>query len=237
MSSPLDRPDRPAAPDLGASELSTTDWRPSTPSDRPAQAAYAWPVGAGRHDAERVGVARLAATVGVAAIVAGVVLGGIVLDDAIAAPSAGTVVVGGPVTMTAAPGWILATSPSGATGSASGIELQKSDAILTAQVVASDYTGDSASVLSSQEQSLSGEAAQVSYGAVHTTSIGGHDTTYVTFEASVMSAHGPGIIDGELICMVVVSEAVVVMVGAPQGDLSSFIDEVSTMLASVRVGS
>jgi len=40
----------------------------------------------------------------------------------------------------------------------------------------------------------------------------------------------------ELVCMVVGGNAVVLMVGAPQGDLDPVIDDVSAMLVSVGVG-
>jgi hypothetical protein len=176
---------------------------------------------------------RLLPTLVVALIVAGVVLGGIGLDRAIAAPSAGTVAVGGSVTITAAPGWVLAPSQDVSTA---GIELQKGDAILTAEVVASSYSGDSASMLAHQKQSLDAQSVQIAYGDVRTTSIGGHDTTFVMFEATVASGEHSGIVDGELVCMVVDGNAVVLMVAAPQGDLDPVIDDVSAMLVSVGDG-
>jgi hypothetical protein len=176
---------------------------------------------------------RLLPTLAVALIVAGVVLGGIGLDREIAAPSAGTVVVGGSVTMRAAPGWILATPQD---APSTGIELQKSDAILTAEVVSTGYSGDSASMLAYQEQSLNDQSVQIAYSDVRSTSISGHDTTFVMFEATVVSGQHSGIVDGELVCMVVQGNAVVLMVAAPQGDLDPVIDDVSAMLVSVGVG-
>lgn len=170
-------------------------------------------------------------TIMVAAVVATVVLGGIGLDAVVAAPSAGTVSIGGVVPMTAAPGWVLATSP----GASGGIELQKSDAVLTAQLVASLYPGVSASMLSGQEKSLSDGTSQISYGDAHHATIEGHDTTYVVFEATVASGAQSGVVDGELVCMVVDSNAVVIVVVAPQGDLDPVIDDISAMLASVGV--
>jgi hypothetical protein len=175
---------------------------------------------------------RLLPTLAVALIVAGVVLGGNGLDREIAAPSAGTVVVGGSVTMTAAPGWVLAPSQDVPTG----IELQKSDAILTAEVVSTGYSGDSASMLVDQEQSLDEQSVQIAYSDVRSTSISGNDTTFVMFEATVVSGQHSGIVDGELVCMVVQGNAVVLMVAAPQGDLDPVIDDVSAMLVSVGVG-
>ena len=181
----------------------------------------------------RLDQARLMPTLAVALIVAGVVLGGIGLDNAIAAPSAGTVAVGGSVTMTAAPGWVLAPSQD---APSTGIELQKGNAILTAEVVSSSYSGDSASMLANQEKSLDDQSVQIEYGDVRSTSIGGHDTTSVMFEATVASGQQSGIVDGELVCMVVQGNAVVLMVAAPQGDLDPVIDDVSAMLVSVEDG-
>jgi hypothetical protein len=172
-------------------------------------------------------------TIVVAAIIAGVVLGGMGLDDVIAAPSAGTVTVGGSVTITAAPGWILAPTRGDASP---GIELQKSDAVLTAEVVSTSYSGSSASMLPDQESALSGDSAQISYGGVNQALISGHDSTYVAFEATVSSGHRSGIVDGELVCMVVDGNAVVVVAAAPQGDLDPVVDDVSAMIKSVGVG-
>jgi hypothetical protein len=168
----------------------------------------------------------------VAAIIAAVVLGGIGLDAAIAAPSAGTVTVGGSVVMTAASGWVLAESTDTTSGF---VELRKASAILTAQVVSSSYTGSSASLLAVEKESLDAEVVQIGYGDPRTTSINGHDTTYVVFGATVTSGGHSGAIDGELICMVVESNAVVIVVAAPQGDLDPVVDDVAAMLESVRV--
>lgn len=175
---------------------------------------------------------RLLPTVVVALVIAGVVLGGIGLDNAIAAPSAGTVTVGGSVTITAAPGWVRVDSQD---ASFSGIELRKANAILTAEVVSTSYSGDSASLLPAQQESLGSEAAQSSYGEAQTTSTNGHDTTYVVFEATVTSDQGMGVIDGELICMVVDGNALVILVAAQQGHLDPVIDDVTAMLLSVGV--
>jgi hypothetical protein len=175
---------------------------------------------------------RLPATLFVAAVIAAVVLGGIGVDGAIAAPSAGTVVVGGSVTLTAAPGWV--TEPSD-DPTFTGVELRKANAMLTAEVDASDYTGDSASLLQSQKASLDSQVGQSSYGDVQTTSINGHDTSYLVFEATVTSGGQSGVIDGELICMVVDGNAVVILVAAGQGHLDPVIGEVTAMLDSVAV--
>jgi hypothetical protein len=169
-----------------------------------------------------------------AAIIAAVVLGGIGLDAVIAAPSAGTVTVGRSVTMTAADGWVL-VSPAGDTSA--GIELQKGNAILTAQVVATDYPGGAASVLADARRTLDAGAAQISYSEVRETTVGGHDTASVVFEATVASGGPSGVVDGELICMIVGRDAVAIVVAAPQGDLDPLIDDVTAMLRSVEGGS
>lgn len=177
--------------------------------------------------------ARLLPSGVVAVIIAGVVMGGQGLDAVIAAPGAGTVTVGGSVTMTAAPGWVLVST---AGGTSTGIELQKANAVLAAQVVSIGYSGDSTSLLPQQEKVLSGESAQISFGDAHQGSIGGHDTTYVAFEEAMASGGQPGVLDGELVCMVVGDNAVVVVVGAPQGGLDPVVDDVSAMLKSLEAG-
>jgi hypothetical protein len=164
----------------------------------------------------------------VALVILAVVMGGLVLDSAIAAPSAGTVTVGGRVTVTAAPGWVLDSSAN----SGSGIELRKANAALTAEVASTSYDGTSAALLADQRPALDAEATQISYGDVTATAINGHDTSSVVFQATVVSTH-TGVIDGELICMVVDGNAVVIVVVAQQGDLDSMIDDVTAMLRSV----
>jgi hypothetical protein len=168
----------------------------------------------------------------VAAIVAGVVLGGIGIDAAVAAPSAGTVAIGDAASMTAAPGWVLVSAKG---DTSQGIELQKANAILTAQVVSSSYSGDSASMVADAKQSLGGDSAQISYGDSHHTTIGGHDTTYLAFEA-VLSGQHSGVIAGELVCMLVQTDEIIIVVAAPQGHFDPVVDDVAAMLKSVRVG-
>jgi len=174
---------------------------------------------------------RLPATLVVAAIVAAVVLGGIGVDGAVAAPSAGTVSIGG-VTLTAAPGWVEVTPDDPSFG---GVELRKASAVLTAESSPLDQTRDSAGLLEEQRQMLDGEVAQASYGDPQTTSINGHATSSLVFEATVTSGGQTGVIDGELICMVVEDNAVVILVAARQGQLDPVIDDVGAMLRSVEV--
>jgi hypothetical protein len=164
----------------------------------------------------------------VALAVAIVVLGGLGLDHAIAAPSAGTLTVGGAMRLTAAPGWVLVQ----ATDSSSGIELRKADAILTVQVASPDYAGTAATLLAEQRPSLDAESAQVAYGDVHATTINGYGTSFVVFQATVVSQHS-GVLDGELIAMIVNGNALVVFVAARQGHLDPVIDDVTAMLKSI----
>jgi hypothetical protein len=177
--------------------------------------------------------ARWLPTLTVAAIIAAVTLGGIGLDTVIAAPSAGTVAIGGSVTITAAPGWVLVSKPGDTSG---GIQLQKANAILTAQVISTSFTGGSASMLPDAEKSIGNDTAQISYGDPHQGTFGGNDSTYVSFEATVASGNQTGIVDGELVCMVVQSNETIVVVAAPQGHLDPVIDDVSAMLKSLRSG-
>ena len=176
--------------------------------------------------------ARLLPTVAVAAVIAAVVLGGLGLDRALAAPSAGILDIGGSVTLTAAPGWVL--TPTDATRS--GVQLSNADAILTAQVVDESYSGDSASLMAEAEKELNGATAQISFGDPHHSLINGHDTTYVSFQATVTNSGHSGVVDGEVIAMIVGGNAVMLELAAPQGRLGSAVDDVSTMLESVRVG-
>jgi hypothetical protein len=178
--------------------------------------------------------AGLRPTAAVAAVIAAVVLGGFALDDVIPAPSAGTQSIGGGVTITAAPGWVLVSA---AGDTSSGIQLQKGDATLAAQVFSEDYAGDSTAVMSEVRAQLDRQVAQISYGDQHETIISGNDSTYVLFEAIVSGSGGRsqlGTVDGELVCMVVSGNAVVVEVAAPQGDLQFVTDDVSAMVETVR---
>lgn len=177
--------------------------------------------------------ARLLPTVAVAAVIAVVVLGGLGIDGVLAAPSAGTLDIGASVTITAAPGWVL---DSAAEGTTSGIQLRKADAILTVQVIDQAYSGDSASIIDEAEKELTGATAQISFGDAHNSPINGHDTTYVSFQATVATSGRSGLVDGEVIAMVVGGDAVLFELAAPQGRLSSVVDDVTVMLESVRVG-
>jgi hypothetical protein len=182
--------------------------------------------------------ARLVPTIAVAAVIAAVVLGGLALDGILPAPSAGTQHIDGSVTMTAASGWVLVPARDAGSGSGGpGIRLQKGDATLAAQVVGRGYAGDSASIMSEVRAQLDAAVAQISYGDQHRTSISGNDSTYVLFEAIVSgSTDGaqPGTIDGELVCMIVSGNAVVVEAAAPQGDLRFVTEDISAMVATVR---
>jgi hypothetical protein len=177
---------------------------------------------------------RLRPTVAAAAVIAAVVLGGLALDGLIPSPSAGTQTIGGSVTITASSGWVLVSTPG---DTSAGIALQKGDATLVAQLLGENYSGDSASIMSEVRAQLDTQVAQISYGDQHQTTIRGNDSTYVLFEAIVSGSGGStqmGTVDGELVCMVVSGNAVVVEVAAPQGDLQFVTDDVSTMVGTVR---
>jgi hypothetical protein len=210
---------------------------PAAPPAPAPNQAPAWPVAptlsAGQSRGFSFDRARWLPTLVVAAIIAVVTLGGIGLDTVIAAPSAGTVAVGGSVTITAAPGWVLVSKPGDTSG---GIQLQKANAILTAQVVSTSFGGGSASILVEAEKSVGGDTAQISYGDPHHGTFGGNDSTYVAFEATVSSGNQTGIVDGELVCMVVQGNETIVVVAAPQGHLDPVIDDVAAMLKSLRAG-
>jgi hypothetical protein len=57
---------------------------------------------------------------------------------------------------------------------------------------------------------------------------------FVVFQATVVSQHS-GVLDGELVCMIVDGNAVVIFVAARQGYLEPVIDDVSAMLGSIGV--
>jgi hypothetical protein len=176
-------------------------------------------------------------TVAVAAIVAGVVLGGIAVDRAIPEPSAGRVAVSSPVYVTAAPGWVQAGSPGEISN---GIELQRSNALLIAEVVGTDYTGDASQLLASSEATFRQSAAQISFGEERDIDLNGKPASAVTFSALVAGDGGSGMIDGELVCLILPAGghdyAVSIQVGVPQGYLSSVSDDVDAMAGSVGVG-
>jgi hypothetical protein len=215
-------------------------WAPSTPTGWAPPAAWApppgwapgwaqpaWPAARRSHfDWSRV----LPTTV-VAFVIAAVVLGGLGLDAAIASPSAGTVTIGGSVSITAASGWVLEPS---ADKTSTDLELRKANAILSAEVVSTSYADSAAALLDSQRPALDKEAAQISYGDVRATSIKGHETSSVVFQAVVTSGSRSGVIDGELICMTVDGRALVIVVAAQQGHLDPVIDDITQMLESVR---
>jgi hypothetical protein len=72
-------------------------------------------------------------------------------------------------------------------------------------------------MLADQEQSLTATRPRSATATSHSTSISGHDTTYRRFRGGVVSGKHPGVVDGELICMVVDGNAVVILVAAQQG--------------------
>ena len=215
-------------------------WGGSPPQNVPPAAQWGgsawgapayWPAAARparSHSSDRVHVLP---TIVLAAIIATVVLGGIALNGAMAAPSAGTVVIGGYVKITAAPGWVLSADSAGTTDV---VELRTADAILVAQVVQRGFDGDPASLLDAMKTQLQQDADQVSFGDSHSASISGNQAAYVTFQATVSSSDGSGVLDGEIVCVVVGGAAVVVEVATPQGRFDYVAGDVTAMLESLR---
>ncbi|HJX67664.1 MAG TPA: hypothetical protein VJ258_02940 [Candidatus Limnocylindrales bacterium] len=204
-----------------------------------AGSAYGWGAPPGRPAAPGIGVdarPRWAGTIAVAVIVAGVVLGGIAADNAIPVPSAGRVAISQPVYMTAAPGWVTTTAVGEITD---GLALQNSSALLIAQVLSTNYDRDARQLLQASEASFGADAAQISFGGERDVVLNGKDASEVTFSALVSGDGGSGMLDGELVCLVLPSDgsgyAVFIQVAAPQGDLSSITDDVDAMAGSVEL--
>ena len=178
---------------------------------------------------------RWGATAAVAAVIAVVVLGGLLADGAIAAPSVGRLAVSGPVTIEAAPGWVVSDS---AGEVSDGVALQDSSVLLIVQVVSSSYRGDDRALLDDAEASLGSDAGQFTFGDSRVVTLGGREASEVTFSALVSSGGSSGVIDGELVCVVVESGgsayAVVMQAGAAQGGLASVADDVDSMAASLE---
>jgi hypothetical protein len=168
----------------------------------------------------------------VAAVIAAVVLGGMGIDAVWAGPSAGDLDLGGSVTITGAPGWVLTSDK---TDTTSGIELRKADAVFTANAV-TDYGGTAVSLMDEAQTELRASTGQINFGQVRMTTIGGHPSAYASFQATVTQGSQSGVVDGEVVCMIVGGNAVVVVVAAPQGRLDAAIDDVTAMLKSVRLG-
>jgi hypothetical protein len=220
----------------------------SDPPSAPPQpwAAQTWPPGpahgwapSGRRAASGAGAIarpRWRGTLAVAAIVAGVVLGGVAVDGAIPEPSAGRVAISQPVYMTAAPGWV-ATAAAG--DIPDGVALQKSNALLVAQVLNANYNGDSRQLLTASKASFEREAAQISFGDEREVDLNGKHASAVTFSALFSDTGGSGVVDGELVCLVLHSGghdfAVLIQAGMPQGYLASVADDIDAMAGSVEV--
>jgi hypothetical protein len=179
---------------------------------------------------------RWAGTIAVAIIVAGVVLGGIAADNAIPVPSAGHVAISRPVYMTAAPGWVTTAAAGELTD---GLALQKSSALLIAQVLSTNYNRDARQLLQGSEAGFGADAAQISFGGERDVVLNGKEASEVAFSALVSGDGGSGMLDGELVCLVLPSDgsgyAVFIQVAAPQGYLSSITDDVDAMAGSVEV--
>lgn len=226
-------PNRQAAPQWAGQPLA---WAPQTGAPRDA---YGWGAPPARSAGPGAGAAarpRWAGTLAVAVLVAAVVMGGIVADDAIPVPSAGRVAISPPVYMTAGPGWVTTEALGTVTG---GLALQNSRALLIAQVLGTDYEGDARRLLETSMAGFGADAAQITYGDERDVVINGTRASEITFSALVSDAGSSGMIDGELVCLVVPSGghhyAVFIQVGAPQGHLSSVTEAVDAMAGSVEV--
>lgn len=172
---------------------------------------------------------RWLATFGVFAVIAAVVIGGFVVDVAIPAPSAGTLSIGGPVTITAASGWVQVDDSDPGV-----VILQKGDARLAVQAQP-DSTDTSQSILAGAEDELRGEAVQISFAGERAfTSANGYPASEVGFGALIRGKGGTGTIDGELIGMTVEGYGVLIEAAAPQGDFDYVIGDVQAMVDSVR---
>jgi hypothetical protein len=168
-------------------------------------------------------------TVVVAALIAGVVLGGIGLDKVIAAPSAGVVNIGGSVTITAAPGWVRVDKG----GGTSGVVLQKANVRLA--VAAEAYDGSAKTLLKETETSLTSETAQITFGDEQDGQLSGHEVSMAGFEA-IDSGSSGATLDGEVICLIAGSNGVVLVVAGAQGSFGNVADDIKAMVSSVEVG-
>jgi hypothetical protein len=214
------------------------DRHPMSAHLSPAGSAYGWGGPPASPAAPGIGVAarpRWAGTIAVAVIVAGVVLGGVVADRAIPEPSAGRVAISRPVYMTAAPGWVATSAVGDITD---GLALQNANALLIAQVLSTSYDGDARQLLDDSIASFREGAAQISFGSERDEDLNGKHASVVTFSALVSGDGGSGMLDGELICLVLQSGghayAVFIQVGLPQGDLAAVTDDVDAMAGSVE---
>jgi hypothetical protein len=164
------------------------------------------------------------------------VLGGIVADGAISEPSAGQVAISQPVLMTAAAGWVETTAAGEVTD---GVALQNSNALLVAQVLSTSYDGDARQLLEASMVGFQAETAQISFGDERQVDLNGKPASIVTFSALVSGDSGSGLLDGELVGLVLHSGgdsyAVFIQVAAPQGYLSSVTDDIDAMAGSVEV--
>jgi hypothetical protein len=193
---------------------------------QPAAASIAAPIAARKVMFER---RKWLPTAAVAIVIAAVVLGGIGLDTVIAAPSAGTVNVGGTVTIKAAPGWVRVDS-----GGQTGVVLQNANVRLTA--AAEQFTGTASERLQAEEAALKSADVQVSFGDEQDGTISGHEAAMAGFEAMVSGSSGSGTVEGEIICLIDAGNVVDFIVVTGQGNLGGVADDIKAMTKSVEVG-
>ena len=205
-------------------------WQPGMPQAPWGGAVPAWfaPAPARRPTLDR---ARLIPTALVAVVIAAVVLGGIGLDNAIAAPSAGWVNVGGPVYMRAGAGWVRGADSGGLIG------LQKGDVTLKIGVAQSGFTGSPRQALSLLQRDVTDGAAQVNFGEVQDRTFNSNPGAEVSFEALVADSSRSMTVDGILGAINVGGNLTELEVIAPQGDLDPVFDEVQSMLGTLEVRS
>ncbi len=177
------------------------------------------------------GQRKFAPTVLVAAIIAGVVLGGIGLDKVVAAPTLGNISIGGGATMTAAAGWVLVE-----TGDSSIVTLQKGNVRFVAS--AGSFAGTARDIVTATEDALKSSFDQANFNDIVDTTWGGHETAVGVFEAVVSSSGGTGggTIDGVVIGMVVSPDGVQMLAVGPVGSLDSVADDIKAMADSIEVG-
>jgi hypothetical protein len=218
----------PAAPPWAAPPAA---WAPGMSVPGPA---HGW--GGGKTTAAPAARPRWPGTIVVAAVVAAVVLGGASVDAAVPAPSAGEVAISGPIHITAGPGWILTDSLGQVED---GIVLQGTDGVLIAQLLDTSYSGDERRLLASAKIGLRAEAGAVTFGQERDVTLNGIAAAEVSFSALVSDAGSSGVIDGELVCVVLKSGgdsyAVVLEALVPQGDLGSVRDAVDQMAGTLKV--
>jgi hypothetical protein len=219
-------PGPPEAPQPGQQAAPPPGWQPQPAWPQQPQAQwqpYAYPPPAPRRSFDR---GRWLPTVAVAAVIAATVLGGIGLDKAVAAPSAGTLAIGANATITAAPGWTQIQTDQG-------VGLQKAEVKLF--VAADVYGGSASDLLAEVVNGLKKDVDQITFGTEKDGRLAGHDAAMIGFEA-INSGSSGSTVDGEAICMIAGPDGIVMEAVAPMGYLDTAADDIKFMASSVEVG-